>query len=97
MRVFAGDSTMTRSFSFAFGIPSPEAARGGPLAIVRDGDVIAVDVDEGTPALELDEIEVAQRLAAWEPPPPRYDRGVFARYRALVSSASDGAVLVPPA
>ncbi len=76
---------------------APEAARGGPLAVVRDGDVIAIDVDEGTVVVELDELELAERLAAWQPPPPRYDVGVFARYRALVSSASDGAVLVPPA
>jgi dihydroxy-acid dehydratase len=76
---------------------APEAARGGPLAVVRDGDVIAIDVDEGTVVVELDELELAERLVAWQPPPPRYDVGVFARYRALVSSASDGAVLVPPA
>jgi dihydroxy-acid dehydratase len=76
---------------------APEAARGGPLAVVRDGDVIAIDVDEGTLAVELDDVELTQRLAVWRPPPPRYGTGVFARYRALVSSASDGAVLVPPA
>jgi len=76
---------------------APEAARGGPLAAVRDGDVIAIDVDEGTLVLELDDSELAERLVGWEPPPPHYDVGVFARYRALVSSASDGAVLVPPA
>jgi dihydroxy-acid dehydratase len=75
---------------------APEAARGGPLAAVRDGDVIAIDVDEGTLVVELGERELAERLVSWEPPPPRYDVGVFARYRALVSSASDGAVLVPP-
>jgi dihydroxy-acid dehydratase len=76
---------------------APEAARGGPLAVVQDGDVIAIDVDEGTLVVELDERELAERLAGWQPPPPRYDVGVFARYRALVSSASNGAVLVPPA
>jgi dihydroxy-acid dehydratase len=76
---------------------APEAARGGPLAVVQDGDVIAIDVDEGTLVVELDDRELTERLAGWQPPPPRYDSGVFARYRALVSSASDGAVLVPPA
>ena len=75
---------------------APEAARGGPLAVVRDGDVIAIDVDEGTLVVELDERELTERLTGWQPPPPRYDFGVFARYRALVSSASEGAVLVPP-
>ncbi|TML83374.1 MAG: dihydroxy-acid dehydratase, partial [Actinobacteria bacterium] len=76
---------------------APEAARGGPLAVVRDGDVIAIDVDEGTLVLEVGDRELAERFVGWEPPPPRYDAGVFARYRALVSSASNGAVLVPPA
>ncbi|HEX6664500.1 MAG TPA: dihydroxy-acid dehydratase, partial [Gaiellaceae bacterium] len=75
---------------------APEAARGGPLAVVQDGDVVAIDVDEGTLVVELDDRELADRLASWQPPPPRYETGVFARYRALVSSASDGAVLVPP-
>jgi dihydroxy-acid dehydratase len=75
---------------------APEAARGGPLAVVRDGDVIAIDVDEGTLVVELDDRELTERLAGWQPPSPRYDFGVFARYRALVSSASEGAVLVPP-
>jgi dihydroxy-acid dehydratase len=75
---------------------APEAARGGPLAVVQEGDVIAVDVDAGTLIVELDDRELAERLARWRPPPSPYDRGVFARYRALVSSASEGAVLVPP-
>jgi dihydroxy-acid dehydratase len=75
---------------------APEAARGGPLAVVQDGDVIAIDVDSGTLVVELDDRELTERLAGWQPPPPRYDFGVFARYRALVSSASEGAVLVPP-
>ena len=73
---------------------APEAARGGPLAVVRDGDVIAIDVDAGTLVVELDDRELAERLAVWRSPPPRYDVGVFARYRALVSSASEGAVLM---
>jgi len=72
---------------------APEAARGGPLAIVRDGDVIAIDVDAGTLTLELPDDEIAARLAAWELPELPYDRGVFARYRLLVGSASEGAVL----
>ena len=62
---------------------APEAARGGPLAIVRDGDLIAIDVDAGTLTLELDDAEIAARLAAWTAPALPYAGGVFGRYRAL--------------
>jgi len=72
---------------------APEAARGGPLAVVRDGDGITIDVAGGTLELDVDDAELARRLAAWEPPPPLFDFGVFARYRACVGSASEGAVL----
>jgi dihydroxy-acid dehydratase len=72
---------------------APEAARGGPLAVVRDGDTITIDLDAGTLTLELDEDELAARLAAWAPPELPYGRGVFGRYRLLVGSASEGAVL----
>ena len=76
---------------------APEAARGGPLAVVRDGDTITIDVDADTLAVDLDDAELAGRLAEWQPPPLRYAGGVFARYRALVGSASEGAVLLPHA
>ncbi len=72
---------------------APEAVRGGPLAIVRDGDEIVIDVDAGTLTLELDPTEIEARLAAWQPPLLPYEHGVFARYRLLVGSASEGAVL----
>jgi dihydroxy-acid dehydratase len=75
---------------------SPEAARGGPLAAVADGDLITIDVDAGLLEVDLPDDELARRLAAWSPPPPRYPAGVFARYRDTVASASDGAVLVSP-
>jgi len=75
---------------------SPEAARGGPLAALRDGDTVVVDVEARELRAELSEDELAARLAAWEPPPPRYTRGVFAKYAALVSSASEGAVTNAP-
>jgi dihydroxy-acid dehydratase len=74
---------------------APEAARGGPLAIVEDGDVIEIDVDAGTLRVELGDDAIAERLAAWQLPDLRYAGGVFARYRALVGSASEGAVLLP--
>jgi dihydroxy-acid dehydratase len=74
------------------GYVSPEAFRGGPLAAVREGDTIAIDADAGTLTLEIDDAELAARLAAWSPPPSDAP-GVFARYRALVGPASEGAVL----
>ena len=76
---------------------APEAARGGPLAVVHDGDTITIDIDAATLSLDLDEAVIAARLADWQPPPLRYAGGVFARYRALVGSASEGAVLLPHA
>ena len=75
---------------------APEAARGGPLAAVRDGDAITIDIDAGALAVDVADDELAARLAAWAPPPPRARRAAcFARYRACVGSASDGAVLRP--
>jgi len=72
---------------------APEAARGGPLAAVNDGDTITIDIDAGRLEIEISDDELARRLAAWTPPPPRFTSGVFARYAAAVGSASDGAVL----
>jgi dihydroxy-acid dehydratase len=72
---------------------APEAARGGPLAVLHDGDVITIDLDARALDVELDDDELALRLAAWTPPELPYGFGVFGRYRALVGSASEGAVL----
>jgi dihydroxy-acid dehydratase len=72
---------------------APEAARGGPLAALVDGDVITIDVDARRLDVELDDDELSRRLAAWAPPTPRFTSGVFARYAAAVGSASEGAVL----
>ena len=72
---------------------APEAARGGPLAAVRDGDTIVIDLAARTVAVELEDAELAARLASWTPPALPYATGVFGRYRALVGSASEGAVL----
>ena len=72
---------------------APEAARGGPLAAVRDGDRITIDIDARSLALDVGEAELAERLAAWSPPAGGPTAGVFARYRAAVGSASEGAVL----
>ena len=71
---------------------APEAAASGPIAAVREGDTIAFDIDARTLDLEVDEAEIARRLEEWTPPPPRWERGVFAKYARSVSSASEGAI-----
>ncbi|WP_052890471.1 dihydroxy-acid dehydratase [Thermogemmatispora carboxidivorans] len=75
---------------------APEAAVGGPLAALRDGDTIVIDIEKRTVSVELPEEELKARLASWQPPTPRYTSGVFAKYAALVSSASEGAITRPP-
>jgi dihydroxy-acid dehydratase len=70
---------------------APEAARGGPIAVVRDGDGIVIDVERRRLDLDIPEDELAERLAAWQEPAPRYTKGVFAKYAAQVGSASEGA------
>ena len=74
---------------------SPEAALGGPIAAVRDGDMILFDVDQRKLEAEISGEEIRQRMSAWNPPPPRYPAGVFAKYAALVLSASEGAITKP--
>jgi len=71
---------------------SPEAARGGPLSALQDGDIVVVDVEARELRAELSDDELAARLADWTRPEPRYTTGVFAKYASLVSSASEGAV-----
>ncbi len=78
---------------FMVGHVAPEAAVGGPLAGLRDGDVIAMDVP--TRRISVEDVDLDERLRDWKPRPPRYPRGVFARYATAVGSASDGAVLQP--
>jgi dihydroxy-acid dehydratase len=75
---------------------SPEAVRGGPIAALREGDTIVVDVEARELRVELSDDEIAARLDDWTRPAPRYAEGVFAKYAALVSSASEGAVTRPP-
>jgi len=76
---------------------APEAPVGGPIAFVQDGDTIVIDVEKRRIDLEVPETELAARRSRWSPPAPRFTNGVFARYAALVSSASQGAVLRTPA
>ena len=77
---------------FMVGHVAPEAAKGGPLAAVVEGDTIAIDIAARRIDIEVAPETLAGRLAVWEPPAPRYRSGVFAKYCALVASASDGAV-----
>ncbi|MET9027418.1 dihydroxy-acid dehydratase [Nocardia sp. NPDC004168] len=84
---FSGGTT-----GLCVGHVAPEAVDGGPIAFVRDGDPIRLDVAEGTLDLLVDADELARRRAGWEPLPPRYTRGVLAKYTKLVGSASIGAV-----
>jgi dihydroxy-acid dehydratase len=74
---------------------SPEAALGGPIAGVRDGDTIRFDVRKQVLEVEISDETLKQRMAQWKPPQPRYPTGVFAKYGALVSSASQGAITRP--
>ncbi|HUZ46829.1 MAG TPA: dihydroxy-acid dehydratase [Terriglobia bacterium] len=71
---------------------APEAARGGPIAALKDGDIVKFDVNARRLDVELSDAEIAKRLAEWREPAPRYTTGVFAKYASLVSSASEGAV-----
>ena len=71
---------------------APEAAQGGPIALVHDGDTIVFDIKARRLDLEISEEEMHVRLRQWSPPPPRYTTGVMAKYAKLVSSASQGAV-----
>ena len=71
---------------------APEAARGGPIAAVREGDTIVFDVEARRLDVEVGDDEMSARLRSWTAPAPRYTRGVFAKYARLVSSASEGAV-----
>jgi dihydroxy-acid dehydratase len=71
---------------------APEAALGGPIALVREGDPIVIDVDRKALDLDVPEAELARRRGEWRAPAPRYRGGVLAKYAALVGSASEGAV-----
>ncbi len=80
---------------FMVGHVAPEAFRGGPLAALREGDTVVIDVEAGSLHVELSDDELAARLADWRQPAPHYATGVLAKYAALVSSASEGAVTRP--
>jgi dihydroxy-acid dehydratase len=77
---------------FMAGHVAPEAAHGGPIAAVREGDPIVLDVPSRRIDVEISDAELASRLAAWTPPAPRYASGVMAKYAKLVASAAQGAI-----
>ena len=80
------------SHGFVVGHITPEASEGGPLAIVEDGDEIVIDAETARIDVTLGAEEIAARLARWQPPAPRYTRGLLAKFAKTVASASEGAV-----
>jgi dihydroxy-acid dehydratase len=80
------------TYGLVVGHVAPEAAVGGPLALVEEGDPITIDGDARRVDLELGDDELARRRERWRPPPPRATRGVLAKYARQVGSASRGAV-----
>jgi len=80
------------SHGFVVGHITPEAAVGGPLAVVKNGDTITIDAEADEITLEIKKKELKQRLKDWTPPRPKYKRGALAKYAKLVASASLGAV-----
>jgi dihydroxy-acid dehydratase len=74
---------------------APEAAHGGPIAALHDGDTVTFDIDNRSLSVDLSDSELEERLEGWSEPEPRYSTGVMAKYAALVSSASEGAITSP--
>jgi dihydroxy-acid dehydratase len=73
---------------------APEAAMGGPIALVHEGDTVVFDIPSRRLDLKVAEEELARRRAQWQAPAPRYRTGVFAKYAATVTSAAEGAITV---
>lgn len=77
----------------SIGHVSPEAMAGGPIAIVRDGDIISIDIPNGKLDVEIPDSEIQKRLKEWKAPAPKITKGYLGRYAKLVSSANKGAIL----
>ena len=77
---------------FMIGHVAPEAARGGPIAAVKEGDMISIDIEKRTVELEISAEDLVARLYSWKNPEPKYTSGVFQKYVKLVGSAAQGAV-----
>jgi dihydroxy-acid dehydratase len=80
------------TYGMVVGHVAPEAAAGGAIALVEEGDSVTIDAEARLLRLEVSDEELARRRALWRPPAPRYTRGVLAKYARLVSSSSLGAV-----
>ncbi|MDA7967519.1 MAG: dihydroxy-acid dehydratase [Gammaproteobacteria bacterium] len=80
------------SHGFVVGHVTPEAAVGGPIALLKNGDAITIDAEKREVNVQISDAELRRRAKAWKPPKPRYARGLLAKYARLVSSASTGAV-----
>jgi dihydroxy-acid dehydratase len=81
---------------FMAGHVAPEAANGGPIAAINDGDIISFDIPKRTLSVKLTDAEIQRRLSNWKAPQPRFTRGVMAKYALLVSSSSLGAITAVP-
>ena len=80
------------TYGMVVGHVAPEAAVGGPIALIRDGDLITIDADRNLIEIQVSPDELNRRKSLWKEPAPRYTKGVMAKYRLLVKSASEGAV-----
>lgn len=80
------------SHGFIVGHVVPEAAVGGPIAVVQDGDVVTISAETNELSMDVPEEEIARRMSEWKPPKPTVTRGVLAKYAHLVSDASHGAM-----
>jgi dihydroxy-acid dehydratase len=80
------------TYGMVVGHVAPEAAVGGAIALVQEGDQITIDAEQRLLQLHVSDEELVQRRAKWQPPKPRYTKGILAKYAKLVSSSSVGAV-----
>ena len=80
------------TYGMVVGHVAPEAAVGGTIGLVKEGDSITIDADKLLLQVNVSDEELAERRTQWSPPKPRYERGVLAKYAKLVSSSSKGAV-----
>jgi dihydroxy-acid dehydratase len=81
---------------FMVGHVAPEAAVGGPIAAIREGDTIMIDVEKKEISIDIPAGELHRRMAAFQPPAPKYTSGVMAKYAVLVGSAAEGALTSQP-